>query len=36
MGNAKGTFREAIATDEMNPSTEVHELVDKLIHIRDK
>lgn len=36
MSNAKGAFREAIATDEMTPSTEVHELVDKLIHIRDK
>lgn len=36
MSNAKGILKEAKVTDEMNPSTEVHELVDKLIHIRGK
>ena len=34
IGHAKGTFKEAIDTKEMNPSTEVHELVQYLIDIR--
>lgn len=34
ISNAKGTLREAEATNEMNPSTEVHQLVDYLINIR--
>ena len=34
MGNAKGTLKSAIDTNEMNPSTEVHELVHYLINIR--
>ena len=34
MSNAKGVLKEAKSTNEMNPSTEVFELVDKLINIR--
>lgn len=35
ISNAKGILKEARATDEMNPSTEVHQLVDYLIKIRN-